>query len=46
MKGRIFNDTNGMLDFLGGREPFNGHAARIMSLIDRGIIQVCASLLS
>lgn len=43
---RVFLDTNVMIDIIGRRKPFCVPALQIMSLADRGIIQVCVSAMS
>ena len=46
MKPRLFLDNNIIIDFLGERNPFYLPAARIMSLADKGEVELFASSLS
>ena len=46
MKEKLFMDTNVILDLLGERMPFYEHAAKIVSLADRGQIALVVSALS
>ncbi|MBR0276767.1 MAG: PIN domain-containing protein [Prevotella sp.] len=43
---RVFLDTNVMIDIIGQREPFCVPALQILSLADRGILQICVSAMS
>ncbi|SMO34077.1 PIN domain-containing protein [Gracilimonas mengyeensis] len=43
---KVFLDTDVLIDFLIDREPFATYAAEIMSLADKGSIQVSVSALS
>ena len=43
---RVFLDTNVMIDIIGQREPFCVPAVQILSLADRGILQICVSAMS
>jgi predicted nucleic acid-binding protein len=46
MKDRLFLDTNVVIDLLGEREPFYDPVARIVTLADKGKIQIVVSALS
>ena len=46
MKDKLFLDTNVVLDLLGEREPFYDSIAKIVTLADKGKIQLIVSALS
>jgi predicted nucleic acid-binding protein len=46
MKDKLFLDTNVVIDLLGEREPFYDPVARIVTLADKGKIQIVVSALS
>lgn len=46
MKDKLFLDTNVVLDLLGEREPFYDAIAKIVSLSDKGKIQLTVSALT
>lgn len=46
MKGKLFFDTNVVLDLLGERQPFYDSAAKITTLADKGEIQIVVSALT
>jgi len=43
---RVFLDTNIMIDVIGRRQQFCQPSLQIMSLADRGILQICVSAMS
>ncbi len=45
MMGKVFADTDIILDLLAYREPFAKHVQELFSNADRGAIQVCVSSL-
>ncbi len=46
MKDKLFLDTNVILDLLGERQPFYEPAAKLLTLADKGQINLVASALS
>ena len=46
MKDKLFLDTNVVIDLLGEREPFYEAVAKIVSLADKGRIQLSVSALT
>lgn len=46
MKGKLFIDTNVMLDLLGEREPFYESIAKIATIADKGKVKLIVSALS
>ncbi len=46
MKDKLFLDTNIVIDLLGEREPFYEPAAKIVTLADKGKVQIIVSALT
>ncbi len=46
MKDKLFLDTNIVIDLLGEREPFYESAAKIVTLADKGKVQIIVSALT
>lgn len=46
MRDKLFLDTNVVLDLLGEREPFYDSAAKIVTIADKGKIQLIVSALT